>query len=142
MIESIESIHFENFKALRDSTLPLGPCNILVGPNGSGKSTVLQALGILREYAREPLSRRAELFSAAQRDNESAVVRLRIKFAGVPSPAELAYVTNDGRFPQVVAMEQVDEAVVRELRDEDLGDLAQRGPDLQGTGQPLPYSLQ
>jgi predicted ATPase len=108
MIESIESIHFENFKALRDSTLSLGPCNILVGPNGSGKSTVLQALGILREYAREPLSRRAELFSAAQRDNESAVVRLRIKFAGVPSPAELAYVTNDGRFPQVVAMEQVD----------------------------------
>jgi len=40
----IESIQFKNFKALRDTTLPLGACTILVGPNGSGKSTVLQAL--------------------------------------------------------------------------------------------------
>lgn len=44
----IESIHFKNFKALRDTTLPLGPCTILVGPNGSGKSTVLQALEAVR----------------------------------------------------------------------------------------------
>jgi predicted ATPase len=40
----IESIAFKNFKALRDTTLPLGPCTVIVGPNGSGKSTVLQAL--------------------------------------------------------------------------------------------------
>ncbi len=44
----IESIHFKNFKALRDTTLPLSPCTILVGPNGSGKSTVLQALEAVR----------------------------------------------------------------------------------------------
>ena len=40
----IESIQFQNFKALRDATLPLGACTILVGPNGSGKTTVLKAL--------------------------------------------------------------------------------------------------
>ena len=40
----IESIHFKNFKGLRDATLPLSRCTILVGPNGSGKSTVLQGL--------------------------------------------------------------------------------------------------
>lgn len=40
----ITSIHFENFKALRDATLPLGPFTLIVGPNGSGKSTVMQAL--------------------------------------------------------------------------------------------------
>jgi len=40
----IESITFQNFKALRNTTLPLGPCTVLVGPNGSGKSTVLEAL--------------------------------------------------------------------------------------------------
>ena len=45
----IESIQFQNFKVLRDTTLPLGRCTILVGPNGSGKSTVLQALEAVRE---------------------------------------------------------------------------------------------
>jgi predicted ATPase len=40
----IKSIHFQNFKALRDTTLPLGPFTLIVGPNGSGKSTVMQAL--------------------------------------------------------------------------------------------------
>jgi len=40
----IESIKFENFKVLRDTTLPLTRLTLLVGPNGSGKSTVFQAL--------------------------------------------------------------------------------------------------
>jgi len=40
----IESIHFENFKVLRDATLPLGPLTLIVGPNGSGKSTAIQGL--------------------------------------------------------------------------------------------------
>lgn len=40
----IESVHFKNFKVLRDATLPLGRFTLTVGPNGSGKSTALQAL--------------------------------------------------------------------------------------------------
>ena len=40
----IESVHFKNFKVLRDATLPLGRFTLIVGPNGSGKSTALQAL--------------------------------------------------------------------------------------------------
>jgi predicted ATPase len=44
----IESIRFANFKALRDTTLPLQRFTLLVGANGSGKSTVLQALEALR----------------------------------------------------------------------------------------------
>ena len=40
----IKSIRFQNFKALRDTTLPLGPFTLIVGPNGSGKSTVMEAL--------------------------------------------------------------------------------------------------
>lgn len=38
------SVKFENFRALRDATLPLGPFTLLLGANGSGKSTAL--LGI------------------------------------------------------------------------------------------------
>ena len=44
----ITSVRFRNFKALRDTTLPLGRFTLIVGPNGSGKSTVLQALLALR----------------------------------------------------------------------------------------------
>ena len=40
----IESVHYKNLKALRDTTLPLGRFTLIVGPNGSGKSTALQAL--------------------------------------------------------------------------------------------------
>lgn len=45
----IDSIDFKNFKVLRDTTLPLGPFNLIVGPNGSGKSTALLALQAVRE---------------------------------------------------------------------------------------------
>ncbi len=40
----IESVHFKNYKALRDCRLPLGPCTLLVGANSSGKSTAIEAL--------------------------------------------------------------------------------------------------
>lgn len=40
----IKAVHFKNFKALRNATLPLGRFTLIVGPNGSGKSTALQAL--------------------------------------------------------------------------------------------------
>lgn len=42
----IKSVHFSNFKALRDTTLPLSRFTLIVGPNGSGKSTAMQALSM------------------------------------------------------------------------------------------------
>jgi AAA15 family ATPase/GTPase len=48
----IESVQFKNFKALRDTTLPLDRFTLIVGPNGSGKSTALQAVNIAIEPAR------------------------------------------------------------------------------------------
>src|SRR4051812_3271041 len=38
------AVHFKNFKALRDTTLPLSPFTLILGANGSGKSTALQAI--------------------------------------------------------------------------------------------------
>ena len=44
---TVKSIHFLNFKALRDATLPLGQFTLLIGANGSGKSTAMQALRLV-----------------------------------------------------------------------------------------------
>lgn len=44
----IKSVHFKNFKALIDATLPLNRFTLIVGPNGSGKSTAMQALRMAR----------------------------------------------------------------------------------------------
>jgi predicted ATPase len=44
----IKSVHFKNFKALIDTTLPLNRFTLIVGPNGSGKSTAMQALSVAR----------------------------------------------------------------------------------------------
>ncbi len=52
----IESIHFKNFKVLRDATLPLSRITIIVGPNGSGKSTAIE--GILGAAGLTPSARR------------------------------------------------------------------------------------
>jgi ABC-type cobalamin/Fe3+-siderophores transport system ATPase subunit len=40
----VESITISNFKAIDETTVPLGAVTILVGPNGSGKSSILQAI--------------------------------------------------------------------------------------------------
>ncbi|MGE0482297.1 MAG: AAA family ATPase [Phycisphaerae bacterium] len=45
----IESIQFQNFRCLRDTTLPLRPFTLIVGPNGSGKTTAVQSLRLVRE---------------------------------------------------------------------------------------------
>lgn len=44
-----ESIEFQNFKALRNATLPLSQFTLIVGANGCGKSTALSALLAFRD---------------------------------------------------------------------------------------------
>ena len=43
----LNSVHIENYRSLRDVTLPLKPLTVLVGPNASGKSNILSALSLL-----------------------------------------------------------------------------------------------
>jgi predicted ATPase len=45
----ITSIRLQNFKAHRDTTVPLGRFTVLVGPNGAGKTSVLEALRAISE---------------------------------------------------------------------------------------------
>jgi predicted ATPase len=77
----IESIRFENFRALKDATLNLGPFNVLIGPNGSGKSTVLQALEIA---ARPDLTHVTAVQTAGQKKGD---VRIGFTWRDSDTPA-------------------------------------------------------
>lgn len=48
-------LHVENFRSLRDVTVPLGPLTVLVGPNGAGKSNVLEVFSFLADIIRTDL---------------------------------------------------------------------------------------
>lgn len=86
----IEAIEFENFKALRRTTLPLAPFTLLLGPNGSGKTTVLRALSAVADHVGQGADSngrlgarpgvRASLLSVTVQNAEAPVtVRLRLR---------------------------------------------------------------
>ncbi len=90
----IESIEFKNFKSLRDTTLPLGPCTILVGPNGSGKSTVLQALEAVREPQGTAFSKVVSFGGRAASDLQ---VSVKLNWGGQPATGfERLWTSNGG----------------------------------------------
>jgi predicted ATPase len=76
----IESIEFKNFKALRDTTLPLSPCTIIVGPNGSGKSTVLQALEAVQTQTRTIRFPQVANFRIRDRDDDSSTASVKLRY--------------------------------------------------------------
>ncbi|MFO7898389.1 MAG: AAA family ATPase [Planctomycetota bacterium] len=86
MAAPIKSVHFQNYKVLRDSTLPLGQFTLLIGPNGSGKSTALNAL---RLFDIDPKT----CLSAGLSYEEGAKAQVRIDWAIGSGPAP--YSTRD-----------------------------------------------
>jgi len=71
----IKAIHFKNYKALRDTTLPLGRLTLLIGPNGSGKSTALGAIRLPR------LALKDSAFTAGVAA-EDAEMKVEVEWAG------------------------------------------------------------
>ena len=61
---AITSVHFHNYKALKDFSLSLREMNIIVGPNNSGKSTVLSAFRVLSAGLRRANARKPDLVRA------------------------------------------------------------------------------
>jgi predicted ATPase len=85
----LESITFLNFKALRNTTLPLGRFTLLVGPNGSGKTTALQALTLLHQPGQVDFRR---LASAGLQSAENTAVEITVRW-GPPFEGVLASMT-------------------------------------------------
>lgn len=61
----IVSIHIENFRSIKDATVPLSDYACLVGPNGAGKSTILTALNV---FFRESENLPTDLSQLAEED--------------------------------------------------------------------------
>jgi predicted ATPase len=99
----IEVIGFKNFKALRDTTLPLGRFTLLVGPNGSGKSTVLQALRLFAEGAHSQQAFNLSGFLSAGLQRESSTEVAATLRWGAPL---------SGRLSRIVWMPQKLQAIV------------------------------
>src|SRR5215212_5099826 len=73
----IKSVHFQNFKALIDTTLPLNRFTLIVGPNGSGKSTAMQAL---RAAGNPHMFKFQNVITASLKDDGNAKVEIKIKW--------------------------------------------------------------
>ena len=42
----LSSVHIQNYKSIKEVSLPLGPFTILLGPNNSGKTSILEAINL------------------------------------------------------------------------------------------------
>lgn len=72
----IKEIRYKNFKALRDTTLPLGRFTLIVGANGTGKTTALQSLNILRKPKKYSWE---EIVSVNVKEDEKVIISLVIE---------------------------------------------------------------
>ncbi len=106
----IQTISFQNFKALRDLTISLERFTVLVGPNASGKTSVLQGLDslfFLRHNDPRYFSKERDFYilrSHGAPSDGSVVIRGAGTWAGEPGHLELA-LFESGSIPHTVMWE-------------------------------------
>jgi predicted ATPase len=91
----VESLHVENYRALRDITLKkLTPVTVLLGPNGSGKSTVFDVFAFLSECftdgLRKARDRRGRFRELRSRDSDGPIV-IELKYREHPKAPLITY---------------------------------------------------
>ena len=57
------TLHFQNFRSLRDVKVDIAPLTVVYGPNGSGKSSLIYALLALKNFLTNPDQNIPSLFS-------------------------------------------------------------------------------
>lgn len=70
----IKAIRFQNYKVLKNTTLPLQKFTLIIGPNGSGKSTAVSALRNMIGYQ---MLARASVVSAGAPLGEAVSIRVQ-----------------------------------------------------------------
>ncbi|MBE3012532.1 AAA family ATPase [Microbispora sp. NEAU-D428] len=89
--QRISELRVENFRSLRQVTLPLGPVNVLIGPNGAGKTNVLEVFRFLSDIVhsdlRPALDERGGFERLVFRGGDAHPDRIVIGIKGSWSPA-------------------------------------------------------
>ncbi|MEU7580586.1 AAA family ATPase [Streptomyces sp. NPDC041068] len=104
-------LHVENFRSLRDVTVPLGPLTVLVGTNGVGKSNVLKVFDLLADIIRTDLQPALDTrggfdeiaFWGGSRPPTSLKIRLKATWtthASLKAPDEYELTINRRSLPQ------------------------------------------
>ena len=75
------AVHFENFRVLRKTTLPLDRFTLLIGPNGSGKSTAMLGLQVVDDdsFSFEQLAS-----VATRSDDHESSVQVSVEWSDAP----------------------------------------------------------
>jgi energy-coupling factor transporter ATP-binding protein EcfA2 len=85
----IESVRIQNFRPIKDLTVPLGEYTCLVGPNGGGKSTILTALSIFFRYSTDAVT---NLLALDEEDfhkrDTSEPIRITVTFSDLSVEAQ------------------------------------------------------
>ncbi len=84
----LKTLRFENYRVLRNATLPLAPFTLLVGPNGCGKSTVINSLQSLKRWNQQNPE---EILSALQRLDPNVSVSVVAEWDHVPARSTFAW---------------------------------------------------
>lgn len=88
----ITSVRIENFRSVKDATVPLNDYACLVGPNGAGKSTILTALNV---FFRESENLPTDLSQLAEEDfhckETSEPIRITLTFCNLGDEAQVDF---------------------------------------------------
>lgn len=123
--DTITSVRFRNFKAMRDFSLRLSHLNVLVGPNNCGKSTILGAFRVLSAGIRRAASKSSSIVTGPDGPQQGYPIspdELPISLENVHSdysdkPSTVTFRSSSGRELALFFRERADGVMIMPERD-------------------------